>query len=399
MTVPFYIGSKGGMGLYTRGLSRHLVQRGHNVIVVTPYLQNVNFLLNGVRVIGVKSFYLPEWPFAWLKTFSIPFNLLSFFSILKNVIREYKIDLLNTHGQKYMITWLSVDYAFRTSLPSVLTIHGTDALKAYGNLAGAVDKVVNNIMFRETVRKVTAVLYDNDSQLSYWNKYHKNIQFFRYIQGIEISRFTSALNHKEKFREDYGIPKEKKVILFAGRLEAVKGISELLEAVEQVINRVEDVIFVIVGEGPLEKEVRSKASKFKDKFVFIPWVPYSQIQNIYAMSDLFVLPQKVEGQSRCLLEAIASNLHIVHTDLGGLPEIFKKYPQKTIISECSPSSIAIALIEALKNITKKKIIPSSPNRHLYKFGWTYATEQIEHLYESIIAKKFPENKFMQKSVS
>lgn len=376
------------MGLHTQELSRHLVRRGHKVLIITPFSQDVQLEHNGALVFGVKSFYLPKWPLAWSRTFSVPYCPLSLISSMKKLVHDYKIDLLHAHGQKYMITWMAVDLAFRMKLPSILTIHGIDALRYYGAFAGAMEEIVNQIMFRETVRKVRAVLYDNKLQLRYWSEYCDSTRFWKYTQGIEVSRFTNALKHKEKFRQEYGIPIDKKVILYLGRLDSAKGILELIGAIKSVTEKFDDAFFLIVGEGPLMKETRSHASGQKGKVMILPWVPYSRVHKIYALADVFVLPSKSEGQSRVALEAMASQLYLVTMAIGGIAETLAGYKRKTYIKACSASGISNALIHALNILSKMRKIEPAVQSYIEKFDWSHQIAEIERVYKSVVSTMY-----------
>lgn len=384
IATPFFLSAKGGISLHAQALSRHLVRRGHEVVVVTPDFQDVQVTQDGIKVFGVKSFRLPKWPFPWAQSFSVPYRPLSFVSALKRLVRSYEIDLVHAHGQKYITTWVSVDLAYRMKLPGIVRLCGTDALRSYGTFASVMDEIVNQTIFRETARKASAVLYDNELQLQYWSKYCDRSKLVRYTPCIDTSRFTSALKYKERFRKQFEIPPDKKVVLFLGRFDPVKGILELMAAVEDIVMKSDDVIFVIAGGGPLVNEIRSQAKALKDKVKIIDWVPHSQVEKIYALSDIFVLPSKVGGQSRCLLEAMASGLHIVHTAVSGLPETFKEYPYKTYIDRCSPVAISSALVEALNVVSKTTMTETEVSSYVEKFDWSCVISEIEKVYNVIL---------------
>ncbi len=107
-------------------------------------------------------------------------------------------------------------------------------------------------------------------------------------------------------------------VLFVGRLIEVKGVKYLLEAIKKI-----DVNLTIVGSGPQEKELHDYANELgiMDKVLFVGFSKTPQ--EYFKHSDVFVLPSISEGLPLVLLEAMASKLAIVCTDIN-LPVVNEK---------------------------------------------------------------------------
>ena len=136
--------------------------------------------------------------------------------------------------------------------------------------------------------------------------------------GIEPESFVPG--DRVAFREKFGIPQDRPVLLFVGRVAHEKNISFLIKVVDQVRRQVEDVLFVIAGEGParasLEQEVRKRA--IGENVRFIGYLDrHTELNNCYSAADIFIFSSRTETQGLVLLEAMAQGVPVVSTaELG-----------------------------------------------------------------------------------
>jgi hypothetical protein len=136
-------------------------------------------------------------------------------------------------------------------------------------------------------------------------------------------------NNKEllEYLDKYGISKDKKVILFAGRLCKDKGIEEVIECVKRLNNK--NYVLVIVGANfynsgivsPYEEHLRGITEEIQDQIVFTGYIDYNKMSYIYNMADVVVLPSMWEEPAgMTIIEAMACRKPVVTTISGGIPE-------------------------------------------------------------------------------
>lgn len=123
--------------------------------------------------------------------------------------------------------------------------------------------------------------------------------------GTDLSTFK--LRNKIQLRKKYGLPLEKKIVLFVGRFLDNKGPLRVLDALNQLDDSVRGVF---IGKGPQEIE--------GNKIIFQGTVMHNQVAEFMSLADIFVLPTLHEGSSNVIIEAMASGLPIVSSDI---PEI------------------------------------------------------------------------------
>jgi len=369
--------------LHVLGLSKNLVKKGHRVVIVAPASENIHHNTGGVEIFGVKSFHLPSWPYYSLRSLNVPYSLSSLVSVIKKLIEKSGVDVVHAQGQKYLYTSLAVRLSHLANMPTVLTIHGTYGLKYHGSVARLIEETFNRTVLAQTLRKASAVVCCTPLEEGYAKQYCKDFVCFNIPNGIDVHRFRDALKHRDRFREEYGISRDKKVILFLGQLIARKGVLELLDAIESVTKVFQEALFMIVGNGPLWMEVERYAAKQAVVRAY-KGVSESEKHKLYALSDVFVLPSKSEGQPITILEAMASQLHIVTTPVGGVPDTLAGYGPKTYIPKCSVHDISAGVCEALEVISKRHTASPEGLFYIERFDWTRVAEETEKVYNYVL---------------
>lgn len=150
-------------------------------------------------------------------------------------------------------------------------------------------------------------------------------------------------------RQRLGIAENEAVILSVGRLSKEKAHADLIKAFKQLYTTNPDLNrkLVIVGDGPEREflESASTQSGLSQRIVFAGQV--KDVRPFYAMSDVFVLPSLTEGSPNVLLEAMASNVPIAATAVGGVPEIVENEESALLVRANDPAALATAIARLL----------------------------------------------------
>ncbi len=164
-------------------------------------------------------------------------------------------------------------------------------------------KKCDYIMFanRETQQYLSPLVSDVESSLYFDN-------------GIS----ESDINNNKKIRKN-----EKFTMLVAGRLAYRKGHSFLFDVLKEMPKDF-DYELRIIGEGPMEKELKKKAKDYSisDKVVFTGRIPFDDMKKEYENADVFVMPSIRETTGAVLLEAMSEGVPIVAIDKFGAPVLF-----------------------------------------------------------------------------
>jgi glycosyltransferase involved in cell wall biosynthesis len=164
--------------------------------------------------------------------------------------------------------------------------------------------------------------------------------------GCDFSIFQPS--DRQAARLELKIPTDTELILFTGRFVPLKGIRDLLEAVSLLASGRPRIHLACIGEGPLDREVRQRASQpdLRDHVTFTGPVDAHRIARWLAASDVFCLPSHSEGCPNVVIEALSCGRPVVASNVGGIPELMD--PRCGIlVTPKDPEQLAQGLAKAL----------------------------------------------------
>ena len=127
-------------------------------------------------------------------------------------------------------------------------------------------------------------------------------------------------------REEFGLPRESKLLLSVGRLaepSRMKGFDKVIQAMPQILKAAPQTRYLIGGTGPDRPRLEdlAKACGVSEQVVFAGFVPDARLAALYRSGDAFVMPSKKEGFGIVFLEALACGLPVIagNVDASGEP--------------------------------------------------------------------------------
>ena len=152
-------------------------------------------------------------------------------------------------------------------------------------------------------------------------------------------------------RERLGISRDQRVILNVGRLSKEKAHADLIAAFKTLCEMQSNLNckLVIVGDGPERQSLTTAAreSGLDARIIFTGQL--GEVGPYYAMADVFVLSSHSEGSPNVLLEAMAANLPVVATCVGGVPEIVENEKSALLVPAKDPTALATAIARILSD--------------------------------------------------
>ena len=137
------------------------------------------------------------------------------------------------------------------------------------------------------------------------------------VDNLEFSHNNSVKN----FKKDYGIPEKNKIVLFPCRIHEQKRPFLMLEICKSFCKNRKDIKFVVVGDGPLLKQVVKKAKKMKlaDSLIFVG--SQKDMRKFYADSNVTLICSLKEGLALTTYESMSMGVPVVSSDVGGHGEL------------------------------------------------------------------------------
>lgn len=169
------------------------------------------------------------------------------------------------------------------------------------------------------------------------------------VQHNAIRRGPAAsTNTVAALRKQLGIGDSEHVVLAVGRLSREKAHFDLIEACRYLRGTTPGVAFklIVVGDGPERSRLKAAVESTESKDVIFTG-QVNDVHPFYAIADVFVLPSHSEGSPNVLLEAMAANLPIVATEVGGVPEMVTNNESALLVPPNDPRALARAISSLL----------------------------------------------------
>jgi len=201
--------------------------------------------------------------------------------------------------------------------------------------------------------------------------------------GVDDKKFHPNWN-KEELKEECGI--EGDVVLYVGRMSYRKGPHVLLNA----FSRLREGTLIMVGPGELLPFLKAQA-KFlgiDERVRFLGYVPNNELPKLFGMADVFVLPSiTAEALGIVILEAMASGIPVVTTNVGGIPEIVGESQSGLLV----PPSNETALRNAIETLMTDKELRNKLGKNGRRavedrYSWDVISREVEETYEYVLSK-------------
>ncbi len=197
--------------------------------------------------------------------------------------------------------------------------------------------------------------------------------------GVDLARFRPGLTRLERY--DDGCPN----ILFVGRFDERKGLPELLQACAVLARESLPFRLILVGDGRLRPQVERLArGALHGRVHFEGRVGHERLPRFYASADLFCSPAR-DGESfgMVLLEAMASGVPIVATDLAGYRSVLTPDAEGIMVSPHDPVSLAEALRRLLTDPALRARLGARGMETARGYGWPRVVDRLEKIYGSL----------------
>jgi glycosyltransferase involved in cell wall biosynthesis len=176
-----------------------------------------------------------------------------------------------------------------------------------------------------------------------------HVRLFR--RGIDRSKFSPAHRDRARLHERFGIPADRTILVFAGRVDASKGAPLMAKATKRLIQQGLNVHALVVGEGQARGRI---ADKLGDRVTLPGNLPQAELAWIYASADVFVFPSTTEVSPNVVLEAKASGLPVVvASEHGGGQFVARSGEDGIVLSEMSAASWAEAIAPLVMDETRR----------------------------------------------
>ncbi len=299
---------------------------------------------------------------------------------ISNLIDEHSIYVLSCHGYKADLFGFIVKHYHGKKVKLFTIAHGwvskTTKLKLYQTLDKFIfrffDKVV--LVSEKQFRELGSLGLDKEK-----------VEVINNAVDIETFSFKGP---SRSLLIDLDIDPNDKKIGFAGRLSKEKGVDSALEIFKEVLKEVPDALFVVVGDGPDHQILKQQAEQagISSRVIFTGY--RKDMKAIYSILDVYLSCSQHEGLPNSVLEAMASGVPCVLSDIPGHNDIVVDGENGFLIDPRNAASSAFQLVTLLNDSSLAGNIKDEARRILQKkFSISSRVQKLEKAYLSLVDEK------------
>ena len=375
---PPHIGGMEGHGL-TLSFEQHKL--GHDVEVFIGYGSNSksDFSAKGGSTSGGK-----DAPKSDFRTFKAPFQFLPLYSKLRrmwfnfwayNKVRKIHkknpFDIVHLHGD-FIESYFGGKLSKKLGISAVLTIH-----------AGLNKKFLKpkNVEYFRNIKKIICVSEEIAIDLKKIGVPKEKIEVIS--SGIYLTEFSNVDENKiSELKNNYRRP----ILISVGVLRISKGHKYLVDAYRKLKKKYSSFLsLIIIGDGS-EKNNLEYGAKDINQVYFLGRQNHGRIIEYLKAADIFVLssidlPQDREGTPTSILEAMAAELPVVATKVGGTPYLIRDGVNGFLVNPGDPAELEQAIIKLIDNPDLAKKMGAQNREDIKQKDWSIIARRVTEAYK------------------
>ena len=389
----------GGMQVYVRELSRELGRAGMHVDVYTrrtdPALPRVVPLGERARVI-----HLDAGPARRIDKNAVVQHLPAFIDNLERQNEREGIRHDVVHSHYWLSGWVGARLGELWRVPHVAMFHTLGRLKNRANATaqgrrGTLESGMRIEIERRVIRSADAVVAATEHERgALVEQYGARMAQVAVIPcGVDLAMFRPV--DRAAARAELGV--EGEMLLFVGRIDPVKGLDTLLEAMPLLADRPGLKLHVIGGAGsngapdPDEQHLRALTRRLgvADRVAWLGPVEQARLPLYYSAADVCVVPSRYESFGLVALEALACGAAVVASRVGGLPTIIREGENGLLVPWRTPELFAERIEQVLDDRDLAANLRAAARPSVERFAWSAIGGRVLGLYHERMGLREP----------
>lgn len=365
LVCPYNITKGGGVQEIVRAMHKELVSRGHEVRIITPEprdLTDEHRTTDLIFIGGAADFRSPLATTAQISAASDGDEI-------EDILTREKFDILHFHEP--WVPMLSRQILSRSQSINIATFHA---------------KLPETVMSRTLATVVTpytrAVLRDLDVLTAVSDAAADYVRTMT-DQTVEIIPNGIDLSDYKPPRKFETVDKPLKSILFLGRLERRKGVSQLLNAYAELVQHCDDVELIIAGDGPDRQKLETQVEDLElPNVTFLGYVTNEEKHELLRSADLFCAPALYgESFGIVLLEAMATGLVTVAGGNPGYASVLQELGSISLVHPKDPLEFARRMDVMLHDESLRKLWRKWALQYVQKYNYPAIVDEYERVYK------------------
>lgn len=358
-------------GIFIKQQEQALRELGHEVEVLVPTLTatdgQVEDRENGIYDLQYRTIRYNLFPL-WASPKAC--------KSIHHLIAQKHYDLVAVHITGDGILKMAVTACNRLHIPVVAHYHGLNVWEEFKTVHPHRQKLY--AAYRQSIlRKTRGVVGVSDKVSNIARERLQGIPVFTVYNGVDLSLFTHKAREDEWFK-----------IIGVGNLIEIKGFSYLLKAFAKLHKDLPESLLEIVGEGVLREtlQAEAKALGVADAVNFTGKIPYEQVAEKMAQSDLFVLPSFYEALGCVYLEAMGCGLPTIGIRGMGIDEVIVHGENGMLANPKDVQDLYEKMYQVATDATLAEKLGRNGRETAGKYTWKASASALEKVYKEILAK-------------
>lgn len=392
----------GGMNVYVRDFSRELGRQGILVDVFTRSQDDCQPMVKHDLGFGGRVIHIPAGPQKPIPLAEIPHYLDEFVQgVLDFAAAEgIEYDIIHSHywlsgmvAEKLRQAWAGVPIVqmFHTLGHMKNKIATSDAERAPRERIDGENYVIHCVA--DVI--IAATPAEEEQLVTLYQANPANIAIIP--PGVDLERFHPI--DKKEAKRRVGIPCGDTNILFAGRIEPLKGIDTMLRAMAIIQKRcpeaVKNCCMAIIGGDPWADDLDEEMARLQelrddleihDLVVFLGAKDQEILPNYYAAAEMVVMPSHYESFGMVALEAMAMGTPVIASEVGGLAYLVQDGETGFHVPSRDPEALARRIFDLLNNPRCREHLGNNAREYAKAYAWPNIVGQMMGVYESVNSK-------------
>lgn len=381
----------GGMNVYVRESARALAERGYAVDLFTRATSKtsaVEWIAPGVRLVPIAAGPRRRVEKGRLGEFLPEFVR----GVAELRLREgLRYDLVHSHY------WLSgiagLQLARRWDVPQVAMFHTLGEVKNRARVGEheSVERIAGeHAIVRSADRIVCATAHERGLLRDLYRAQADALETIPC--GVDVARFSPrAVSEQVAARRRLGVEPDERVLLYAGRIEPLKGLDVAIDALA-ALEPPRPLLLIVGGDGHATAEMRrlhARAARagVADRLRFVGSQPQAELPAIYSLADVCIVPSFYESFGMAALEAQACGTPVVASRVGGLPSAVRDGVTGFLVPWRCPQPFAEQIDLLLRNEALRRRFGESAREWALGFRWDAIAERLDALYDEVLAER------------
>jgi glycosyltransferase involved in cell wall biosynthesis len=373
----------GGPALHVSYLTRGLDERGYSTTLVAGELargeDSMSFIADEL---GVEVIDVPE-----LRREISPVSDPAAIRRLVREIRRVRPHILHTHTAKAGAVGRTAALLAGDARPPVIlhTYHGHVLRGYFDPIRTRFFRETERALARHTTRLIAVGPEVRDDLVALGVAPVE--QFVVIRLGIDLEQRVSGARRGE-FRRLFGIPEERFVVGWIGRMTTIKRVPDVLLSFKALLDRGVDATLCLVGDGPDRTALERQAAALGIARNILSVGYQEDVAPYYSFFDALVLTSANEGTPVVAIEALAAGRPVVATRVGGLPDVVSEGEDGFLVEVGDVEGLAAALERlALDPALRARMGAAGPPRVVPRYRVERLVDDVDELYRELLTQQ------------